>query len=105
MSLAAMLTTPQRIAGAVCMSGRLLPEVLPHAADRALLAGKPVLIVHGTADEKLGIDFARSAREMLAPFGFDITYKELPMRHQISRDALNEVTGWLSARLDSMVPG
>ena len=102
MSLAAMLTTPGRIAGAVCMSGRLLPEVLPHIADSALLAHKPVLIVHGTADDKLVIDYARSAREKLTGLGVAMTYQEFPMRHQITDDSLGTVSAWLSARLDAM---
>ena len=100
MSLAAMLTAPRKLAGAVCMSGRLLPEVFPFAADRALLVGKPLMIVHGTMDDKLRIDFARSARDTLAPFGFDLTYKEYPMRHQISPETLADVSAWLTAQLD-----
>ena len=46
---------------------------------------------------------ARSARETLVPFGFDLTYKEYPMRHQISRDARDDVAAWLSAQLDAKV--
>lgn len=101
MSLAAMLTVPEKLAGAVCMSGRLLPEVLPFAADRSQLIGKPIMIVHGTLDDKLRIDYARSARDTLAPFGFDISYKEYPMRHQISPQTLADVSAWLTAQLDA----
>ena len=50
MGLATLLTAPSRVAGVVAMSGRLLPEVLPHAAPAAALDGKAVLIVHGTDD-------------------------------------------------------
>ena len=103
MSLAALLTAPQRVAGAVCMSGRLLPEVLPNVAERRLLDRKPVLIVHGTRDETLGIEFARSARETLETCGLDITYREFPMGHQITLESLDEVTTWLALRLDATV--
>ena len=68
MALATLLTAPESVAGAASMSGRLLPEVLPHAAADDALRGRPVLIVHGVADERLGIHFARWAREQLEQF-------------------------------------
>lgn len=99
MSLAGLLTTPDRIAAAVMMSGRLLPEVLPHAASAARLKGKPLLIVHGTADEVLGIEYGRSARDKVTPLGVELTYQEFPMVHQVTPESLAVVTRWLSARL------
>jgi phospholipase/carboxylesterase len=100
MALAALLTAPERVAGAVCMSGRLLPEVLPHAASTDALRGKPVLIVHGADDEKLGVHLARSARETLGRFPLDLTYRELDMGHRVTEESLGVVAEWLSARLD-----
>ena len=100
MSLATLLTAPDRVAGAVVMSGRLLPEVLPHLTAPDALRDKPVLVVHGTADEKLGIHLARQAREHLARFPLALTYRELPMGHAITPASLAEVTAWLSARHD-----
>jgi len=104
MALATMLTAPAKLAGAVAMSGRLLPEVLPHAAPAEALRGKPVLIVHGTADDKLGLHFARSARERLSQFPIALTYHELPIGHGITAESLAEVSAWLSARLDWPAP-
>jgi Predicted esterase len=100
MSLATLLTSPRKVAGAVSMSGRLLPEVLPHAATGDALRGKPALIVHGVADEKLGIHFARSAREKLEPMALALDYHELPMGHSITPESLAIVTAWLTKALD-----
>ena len=100
MSLALLLTAPQKIAGAIAMSGRLLPEVLPHAAPAESLRDKPVLILHGEADEKLGVHLARWAREQLAQLPLALTYRELSMRHTISEESLAVVTDWLSGSLD-----
>lgn len=100
MALASMLTAPEKLAGAVSMSGRLLPEVLPHAAALNALRDKPVLIVHGTADEKLGIQLARWAREQLEQLPIALTYRELAMAHTITPQSLGVVTSWLSAQLD-----
>jgi len=103
MSLATLLTAPEKVAGVAAMSGRLLPEVLPYAAPPEALAGKPVLILHGTQDDKLGIHLARSARETLARFPLDLTYRELPIGHLVSQESLAEVSAWLTSRLDSEV--
>lgn len=97
MSLAAMLTAPQLFAGAMCLSGRLLPEVWPHRASDAALRGKPVLIVHGTGDSKLGIHFARSAKERLETVPIALTYEELDMEHQVTRETVTHVQQWLAA--------
>ena len=99
MALATLLTAPDKVAGAVSMSGRLLPEVLPHAAAGDALRDKPLLIVHGEADEKLGIHLARWAREQLEHLPLDLTYRELPMGHAITAESLAVVTSWLTDAL------
>lgn len=100
MALATLLTAPDRIAGVVAMSGRLLPEVLPHAAAPEALRGKHVFLLHGTNDEKLGIHFARWAREQLALFPVELAYRERAMAHQITREGVAEASAWLTERLD-----
>lgn len=101
MALAAMLTAPDRIAGVVCMSGRLLPEVLPHAASADALRGKPVLIIHGERDDKLGIHLARWARERLADFPLELSYHELAMAHSVTPESLHLASAWLTEHLDT----
>ena len=103
MALATLLTSPQKVAGAVAMSGRLLPEVLPHAAPAEALRGKAALIVHGVTDEKLGIHFARGARQKLEPFALALDYHELPMGHSVTPESLAIVTEWLTRALDHAV--
>lgn len=105
MALATLLTAPEKVAGAVAMSGRLLPEVLPHAAPADALRGKPVLILHGVADEKLGIHLARWAHEQLARLPLDVTYRELPMGHTITPGSLDVVHGWLAGVLRGHTAG
>lgn len=100
MALATLVTVPEKVAGAFAMSGRLLPEVLPHAAGEDALRGKPALIVHGTADDKLGVHLARWARAQLSRFPLALEYRELPMGHTITDESLGVVTAWLSSALD-----
>ena len=101
MALATLLTAPDQVAGVAAMSGRLLPEVLPHAAPAAMLVGKPVLLVHGTLDEKLGVHYARSAREQLAKFPLTLSYHELPIGHAVTQESVSIVGSWLSELLDA----
>ena len=100
MALATLVTVPEKVAGAFAMSGRLLPEVLPHAAGEDALRGKPALIVHGTADDKLGVHLARWAREQLSAFPLALEYRELPLGHTITDESLGVVRAWLSTALD-----
>jgi phospholipase/carboxylesterase len=99
MALAAILTAPEKLAGVVCMSGRLLPEVLPHAVAPDRLRGKPVLIIHGTRDERLGLEYATRARDTLQEFPLKIDYREFDMPHTTTDESVSYVSAWLTARL------
>ena len=48
MSASVALTRPELLAGAVLMSGRILPEIRPLIASSEELSGFPFLVVHGT---------------------------------------------------------
>jgi phospholipase/carboxylesterase len=96
LALATLLTAPTRIAGALAMSSRLLPEVLPHATDLANIRGKPVCVVHGTDDDKLPIQWARTAKEQLEPYGVDLTYRELRMGHTVTPESAAIGLSWLA---------
>lgn len=103
MAIATMLTSPERLAGVVAMSGRLLPEVLPQAVATDRLRDKKMLIVHGTAEQVLGIQFGRSAREQLSRLPFELTYREMGMGHTITLESCGVVSAWLSAALNSWI--
>jgi phospholipase/carboxylesterase len=101
-ALSAMLTAPERYAGVVCMSGRLPPEVLPFLAQPERLGDKPILIVHGVHDDVLGIDFARSARAILATLPVSVSYQELDLGHSTSPESIDIVGTWLTDQLDRL---
>jgi phospholipase/carboxylesterase len=97
-ALTALLTAPDTFAGAFCLSGRLLPEVLPHVADEHVI-GKPALIVHGEHDSKLGVNLARWARAQLEQVRIDLTYRELPIGHELTHESVSEAATWLTTQL------
>jgi phospholipase/carboxylesterase len=100
MSIAVMLTEPTRFAGAVGMSGRLLPGILDKIAPAEELKGFPVMVVHGTQDQVLPIAFGREIKEALEDLPLDLTYREYPVGHSISQQTLADIAEWLTQRLD-----
>ena len=100
MSASIALTQPQLVAGAVLMSGRILPEIQPLIASNEELSGLPFLVVHGTADMVLPISYGRASRQLLSSLPVELTYHEYRMGHEVSQESLADVTAWLSAQLD-----
>lgn len=101
MSLALLLTRPEKLAGVAALSGRLPVQVLERAPDREALNGKPVLVTHGLYDPVLPVEQGRAARDYLSGLPVKLTYREYPMAHEVSAESLRDVTGWLTDALDA----
>jgi phospholipase/carboxylesterase len=93
-ALAALLAAPEAFAGAAVLSGRLLPEALAAAVPADRLAGRHVLLVHGTEDRRIEVDHARDARAQLAAFPLDVEYHEVAARHAITADCRRVLAAW-----------
>ncbi len=100
LALVLALTNPDRIAGAVAMSGRVPPELAGRLASNESLTGIPVLVVHGTQDTMMPVENARATRALLSGLPVSLTYQEFPMPHTISPDSERLVSTWLKSRLD-----
>jgi len=96
-----ILTEPEKFAGAVTMSGRLVTENLPGIAAAERLRGFPLLITHGTYDYVLLVDNGRAARDYFEKLPVELDYREYPVEHNISEQSLADVSGWLRDRLES----
>lgn len=101
MSASVALTAPEAVAGAVLMSGRILPEIAPLVAAPERLAGLPILVAHGAHDTVLPIHHGRASRQLLAGLPVDLAYHEYEMGHEVSPESLADVSAWLRARLDA----
>ncbi len=102
MSASVALTQPELVAGAVLMSGRILPEIQPLIASNEELSDFPFLVVHGTVDMVLPITHGRASRELLSSLPVNLTYHEYPMGHEVNQESLSDVTTWLSQQLDKV---
>jgi phospholipase/carboxylesterase len=63
------------------------------------LRGVPILMLHGTRDERIPIEQARADRDRLAAAGADLTYAEDNVTHKVSVGGLQTLKQWLAARL------
>jgi phospholipase/carboxylesterase len=100
MSLSIALTRPDKVAGIVVMSGRLLPEIRSMIADPTALTGLPIFMVHGRADPIVPIAQARATRAELAKLPVALTYHEYTMGHQVTVESMKDIVAWLKARLN-----
>lgn len=99
-SLAAGLTEPEKVAGIVAMSGRLLPQVEPMIAPPERLEGLPITAVHGVYDEVIPVRYGREIRDRLGKLPVDLTYREYPMGHHVTQDSMADIARWLSGKLN-----
>lgn len=100
MSLGVALKYPEKIAGAVLMSGRLLTEFAGQAATGDRLAHLKLFIAHGRWDDVIAVEDGRAIRDFLAALPLASEYHEYPMGHNVTQESLADIAAWLTARLD-----
>jgi phospholipase/carboxylesterase len=82
-------------AGILAFSG-FVPTVPGWEPDLASRPDLRVFIAHGRNDPIMGIDFARSARELLVSGGLDVEYHESDVAHSIDPAHLRAGAAWLA---------
>jgi phospholipase/carboxylesterase len=95
MSYSVGLTRPDLVKGIAVMSGRLLEEVKPLIASKDKLKPLRVYISHGTLDNTLSIQYARTAVAFLKEQNINAAYKEYPEGHGINDEMLFDLVNWL----------
>jgi len=93
------LREPARFAGLAALSTWFpapLAEDLPKLPEHE---GFPVLVIHGTRDDRIEVERARESREALRAYGVSITYREFEMGHEIRPEALRVVLQWLDDKV------
>jgi phospholipase/carboxylesterase len=104
MSFSVALTTPERVGGIVAMSGRILQEIGSDTSRLPDHGGLPVLVTHGVHDTKLPIEHGRASRDTLAELNIALDYREYGMGHEIGRESLGDIIGWLEQRFSAPAP-
>ncbi len=99
MAYALFLTRPELIAGVVANSG-YVPEETDLKFQWTKLTGKSLFIAHGMYDPVIPVQLGRRAKELFSQTQAEVTYKEYPIGHQISEESLNDMSRWLSGRIN-----
>lgn len=100
MSASVGLTAPEKVAGFGILSGRILPEVLPAVQPGPALGKVRAFVSHGVQDQKLGIHFARNAKEVLNGLGVPLQYHEYEAGHSLDMPMVGDFKRWLDGQLD-----
>ncbi len=96
MTLDVGLHLDERLAGLICMSGRLHPTPdLDTALARARQRGQVILLVHGTHDSRMAVQEAHATRARLEAAGLHPEYREFPMDHEVTADSLAAVRAFI----------
>src|SRR5207249_3491844 len=92
-SLDVALADPSLAVRVACLSGYLSVEDAPagRAPDLRVFMG------HGTEDDLIPIERARSARRELEARGVDVTFREYAMPHTIVPEEIEHLRTWLAS--------
>ncbi len=71
----------------------------PDSVTIPALNGLPVLMLHGTQDERVPIDIARRDRDRLRTAGASVTYEESAIGHKVSAAGMRLLAHWLASQL------
>ncbi|MEE9280429.1 MAG: dienelactone hydrolase family protein [Myxococcota bacterium] len=97
------LSEPARFAGLIALSSWLPPHVAEASPRSDELAGRPVLVMHGTRDPLIDVERGRESRKLLIERGVALAYREYEMGHEIAPEALRDLVAWLDDKVLSPI--
>ena len=89
------LSAPNLVGGFAVLSGRILPEIAPHIADKAQLEHLRAFIGHGEHDSKLPVVWAQRSEALLKDLGVAHVSRRYPIDHGISAPMQADFVSWL----------
>ena len=95
LSASVALSAPERVAAFGVLSGRILPELQPHLADKQKLATLRAFIGHGEYDSKLPVVWAQRSDQLLTELGVEHLTRLYLIDHSISPAMQAEFLEWL----------
>jgi phospholipase/carboxylesterase len=92
------LSDPARFAGLMALSSWLPNELVSGMVATPAHAQLSTLVVHGLEDPMIPIERGRESRDALLALGIPTVYREFPMGHEISPEALRTIVDWIDDR-------
>ncbi len=103
MAYSLAVRAPERFAGLVGLSTWFPPEIAARASMGEALSQLPTLVQHGRADDMIEIARARQSIESLRELGVPLTYREYACGHEITADALEDLSRFLVEKVLSPI--
>ena len=97
LSASVALSAPELVAGFGVLSGRILPELEPHIANKARLENLHAFIGHGEYDSKLPVLWAQRSDQLLSGLGVAHLTRLYPIDHGISAEMQADFLSWLQS--------
>jgi len=99
MALMTALRYPERLAGAVGLSG-YLPLAATTATERAPAnADLPIFMAHGTQDTVVAPQRGTASRDTLRGLGHAVEWHDYPMPHSVCIEEIGDLNTWLLKQL------
>jgi phospholipase/carboxylesterase len=98
LSMCYALEHPSRIAVVIAQSG-YIPGHINLEINETEVRNRPFILIHGTQDTMIPIEWARASRDRLQTLGVNLTYHEFQMGHTVSLDSLEMISEWLENQL------
>lgn len=87
------------LAGILALSAWLPLHTTLEAERSAQNARVPIFQAHGTHDEMVGVERARTSRDILVRLGYPVQWREYPMGHAVCAQEIADVGAWLGSVL------
>ncbi|HNR21904.1 MAG TPA: alpha/beta hydrolase-fold protein [Steroidobacteraceae bacterium] len=98
-ALHAALRYPARLGGVMALSTYLPLHASLEREASAANRDLPILMCHGQYDPVLPIGLGEASRDALQRLGYPVEWKTYPMQHEVCRAEIDDISGWLAARL------
>ncbi|MFG6430451.1 alpha/beta hydrolase [Roseateles sp. LYH14W] len=99
MTLMTALRYPERLGGAVGMSGYLPLASLAAAERSAANADLPIFLAHGTHDPIVPHARGAASRDALRAMGHEVEWHDYPMPHSVCAEEVEAINAWLVRQL------
>jgi len=99
MTLMTVLRYPERLAGAVGMSGYLPLAAVAAAERHAANAELPIFLAHGRQDPIVPHARGAASRDALRAMGHDVEWHDYPMPHSVCPEEIEAINAWLLKQL------
>jgi len=99
MTLMTALRYPERLGGAVGMSGYLPLAAVAAAERHAANADLPIFLAHGRQDPIVPHARGTASRDALRAMGHDVEWHDYPMPHSVCPEEIEAINAWLLKQL------